>query len=158
MSFELARLLAGKIHRAATRARGSELKFQGEVDGYLREYLKAFGIDYDPEVNKHLQISDYSSAGRPDSLFGRIVLDYKAPGILKTAAGLRKAKTQVVDDYLNPACGGTACLILRTLRNGRAFYSMAAALLLSLSTASTNGVGRRYARSASTLSRHLGIF
>ena len=61
MSFELPRLLAQKIQRAATRARGSELKLQGEVDGYLREYLKAFGIDYDPEVNKHLQISDYST-------------------------------------------------------------------------------------------------
>jgi N-6 DNA Methylase len=104
MSFQLPRLLAEKINRAATRARGSELELQGEVDGYLREYLKAFGIDYDPEVNKHLQISDYSATGRPDSLFGHIVLDYKAPGVLKTAAGLRKAKNQVVEDYLNPAC------------------------------------------------------
>ncbi len=104
MSFQLARLLAQKIQRAATRARGSELKLQGEVDGYLREYLKAFRIDYDPEVNKHLQISDYSATGRPDSLFGHVILDYKAPGILRTPAGLRKAKEQVVDDYLNSAC------------------------------------------------------
>jgi hypothetical protein len=104
MSFQLARLLAQKIHRAATRARGSELKLQGEVDGYLREYLKAFRIDYDPEVNRHLQISDYSATGRPDSLFGHVILDYKAPGVLKTAAGLRKAREQVAEDYLNPAC------------------------------------------------------
>src|SRR5262249_8329511 len=72
MSFQLSRLLARKIQRAATRARGSELKLQGEVDGYLREYLKAFGIDYDPEVNKQLRISDYSVTGRPDSLFGHV--------------------------------------------------------------------------------------
>jgi hypothetical protein len=79
MSFQLARAFAEKIQRAATRARGSELKLQGEVDGYLREYLKPFGIDYDPEVNKHLQISDYSTRGRPDSLFGHVILNYKAP-------------------------------------------------------------------------------
>ena len=42
--------------------------------------------------------------GRPDSLFGHVILDYKAPGVLKTTAGLRKAKEQVVEDYLNPAC------------------------------------------------------
>ena len=105
MSFQLPQLLAEKIQRAATRARGSELKLQGEVDG-LREYLKAFGINYDPEVNKRLQISDYSASGRPDSLFGHVILDYKAPGILKTTAGLRKAKQQVVEDYLNPGAVG----------------------------------------------------
>jgi hypothetical protein len=129
MSFQLPRRLAQKIERAGTRARGSELKLQGEVDGYLREYLKAFGIDYDPEVNKHLQISDYSTRGRPDSLFGHVILDYKAPDVLKTTAGLRKAKEQVVDDYLNPACSrsGTFDLFkeeLERLENGDVFRDL----------------------------------
>ena len=79
------------------------MKLQGEVDAHLRSTLASFGIDYDPVVNKSLSRS-YASSGRPDSLFGHLVLDYKSPGTLESASGLASAKRQVVDDYLKPIC------------------------------------------------------
>ena len=94
-------ILTRRIKEAASRAGRSEAKLQGEVDYYLREALNNFGIDYDPKVNESL-FRSYSVSGRPDSLFGYIVLDYKAPGVLASSSGLKKAKKQVVDDYLKP--------------------------------------------------------
>lgn len=94
-------LLATRIRESARRSKGSELKLQGEVDGYLRETLRGFGIDYDPHVNKSLRRS-YATSGKPDSLFGHVVMDYKAPGVLRSASGLTEAKKQVVDGYLKP--------------------------------------------------------
>lgn len=101
---DTAQELALNIRRASDRARGSELKLQGEVDGLLRAALNAFGVDYDPEVNKRLRVSMYTSKGRPDSLFGHVVLDYKSPGLLAKLVPLRKAKSQVAKDYLRPVC------------------------------------------------------
>ncbi len=118
--------LVRRIRESEKRARGSELKLQGECDGHLRSALKTFDIEYDPEVNKSLGRS-FASSGRPDSLFGRVVLDYKAPGVLRTGSGLTKAKKQVVDDYLTPisTIGGTfdrdeAGKLVGVLLDGRA--------------------------------------
>lgn len=95
--------VAQRISEAAERARGSELKLQGEVDALLREALRHYGIDYDPEVNQSLARS-HAVTGRPDSLFGHVVLDYKSPGVLSSASAVATAKKQVADDYLTPIC------------------------------------------------------
>ena len=96
---ELARLIRG----SADRSGSSEAQLQGEVDAHLRLTLKHYGIDYNPEVNRGLRRS-YSTGGRPDSWFGHVVLDYKAPGLLATAGGFARARRQVADDYLVPIC------------------------------------------------------
>lgn len=88
--------LALLIHESARRSGGSELKLQGEIDGQLRESLKYFDIDYNPIVNKSLSRFD---SGRPDSLFGHVVLDYKAPGVLRKASLLVAAKRRTVNEY-----------------------------------------------------------
>jgi len=95
--------LAESINDTARRAGGSELKLQGEVDGCLRVVLAQFGIDYDPIVNQSLHRS-YAASGRPDSLFGHVVLDYKAPGKLRIPGALAEAKRQIIEGYLNPIC------------------------------------------------------
>lgn len=96
---ELARL----IHKSADRSGNSEAQLQGEVDGHLRSTLHRFGIDYNPQVNLGLRRS-YATGGRPDSLFGHVVLDYKAPGVLANAGGFADARRQVAEDYLLPIC------------------------------------------------------
>lgn len=95
--------LADQIRESAQRANGSEAQLQGEVDAHLRATLAGFGIDYNPAVNQSLRRS-YAASGRPDSLFGHIVLDYKGPGKLSRPADLLQGKRQVVDDYLKPIC------------------------------------------------------
>ena len=95
--------LAHLIMESAERSGSSEAQLQGEVDAHLRATLNRFGIDYNPEVNLGLRRS-YAAGGRPDSLFGHVVLDYKAPGVLATAGGFADARRQVVDDYLVPIC------------------------------------------------------
>lgn len=95
--------LAQQILESARRAGQSELKLQGEVDALLRGVLGRYGIDYNPRVNLGLHRS-YSTSGRPDSLFGHVVLDYKAPGVLSRPGEVTEAKRQVVEDYLRPIC------------------------------------------------------
>lgn len=96
---ELVRL----IQESADRAGDSELQLQGETDAHLRATLNRFGINYNPQVNLGLGRS-YATSGRPDSLFGHVVLDYKAPGVLATPGGFAAAKRQVTADYLVPIC------------------------------------------------------
>jgi hypothetical protein len=88
-----------------TRKVSSEAGLQGELDHVLRELLGPFGIDYRPLVNTSLARAglSQSSTDRPDSLFGHIVLDYKAPGTL--SADPSGAKGQVAG-YLNEVTGG----------------------------------------------------
>ena len=95
--------LARLIQESADRAGKSEAQLQGEVDTHLRTTLSRFGIDYNPQVNLGLRRS-YATGGRPDSLFGHVVLDYKAPGVLATAGGFANARRQVTADYLVPIC------------------------------------------------------
>jgi len=95
--------LAERIRESAQRAGRSEAQLQGEVDALLRATLAEFDIDYNPAVNQSLGRS-YAASGRPDSLFGHIVLDYKAPGKLRRPADLLEGKRQVGDDYLAPIC------------------------------------------------------
>ncbi len=95
--------LARMIRQSADRAGDSEAQLQGEVDAHLRSTLNGFGINYDPQVNLGLRQS-YATGGRPDSLFGHVVLDYKAPGVLATPRGFTSAKRQVTEDYLVPIC------------------------------------------------------
>ncbi|MBM4033160.1 MAG: hypothetical protein FJ291_15445 [Planctomycetes bacterium] len=94
---------AARITDAARRAGGSELKLQGEVDGLLRETLARFDIAYDPIVDQSLSRS-CASSGRPDSLFGHVVLDYKAPGALQQGWRVHNAKSKIVTGYLRPLC------------------------------------------------------
>lgn len=68
----------------------SETALQVRLEALLAELLSAYGISYKPSVNetlKSLGLSQVDST-RPDSLFGHVVLDYKAPRLLSSAKEL----------------------------------------------------------------------
>lgn len=95
-----------RIDNAARTAR-SESKLEGEFNQILKECLAEFGIEFDPHVNETLKSMGLSQvdADRPDGVFGHIVYDYKAPGVLSSAKDLRRAKRQI-ERYLDRICGG----------------------------------------------------
>ena len=95
-----------RIARLTQKAK-SESKLEGEFNQILKECLNDFGITFDPHVNETLKSMGLSQidADRPDGVFGHIVYDYKAPGVLSSAKDLQDAKDQV-ERYLNRITGG----------------------------------------------------
>jgi len=90
-----------RITDIASRAK-SESKLEGEFNQILKECLREFGISFDPHVNETLKSMGLTQvdADRPDGVFGHIVYDYKAPGVLSSAKDLLDAKKQL-ERYLN---------------------------------------------------------
>lgn len=97
-----------RLQQVASRAR-SEAKLEGECNQIIKECLADFGIDFDPHVNETLKSMGLSqvNADRPDGVFGHIVYDYKAPGLLSNAKELQKAKGKM-EEYLDGITGGHA--------------------------------------------------
>ncbi len=71
--------ISTKIASAAKRA-GSETDLQTDVEHVLRNFFEKLGIEYEPHHNITI------IRGRPDTLYGRAVIEYKMPGILKSEA------------------------------------------------------------------------
>ncbi len=89
-----------------TREARSEGGLQIGLEALLNELLGKFNIAYKPSVNetlKSLGLSQVDST-RPDSLFGHVVLDYKAPRLLSSPGELQKAKQQI-ESYLDSVTG-----------------------------------------------------
>jgi len=95
-----------RIRKVALTAH-SESKLEGEVNQILKDCLAEFNIEFDPFVNESLSTLGLSQvdSGRPDGVFGHIVYDYKAPGLLSTHSQLISAKSQL-ENYLNTATQG----------------------------------------------------
>lgn len=95
-----------RIAEVARKAK-SESKLEGDFNQILKECLHEFGIPFDPHVNETLKSMGLSQidADRPDGVFGHIVYDYKAPGVLSSAKDLQEAKDQV-ERYLDRITGG----------------------------------------------------
>ncbi len=93
--------IASDVRRIAETS-GSEAKLQIELEAKLKELLASNGIEYSPAVDESLKKLGFSrvSSGRPDSMFGHVVLDYKEPGLLGNNTELEKSKTQI-ERYLN---------------------------------------------------------
>ena len=91
---------------AITRQARSETGLQIKLETLLRDLLARFDIAYEPSVNETLKSQGLSQVDstRPDSLFGHVVLDYKAPDLLSAATEFAKAKQQI-EDYLNSVTG-----------------------------------------------------
>ena len=85
----------------------TESKLEGEFNQILKECLADFNVNFDPHVNETLKSMGLSqvSAGRPDGVFGHIVYDYKAPGVLSSVRDRQEAKQQV-EKYLDGITGG----------------------------------------------------
>lgn len=85
----------------------SESKLEGEFNQILKECLLEFGVSFDPYVNETLTSMGLSQidADRPDGVFGHIVYDYKAPGVLSSSRDIQKSKGQL-ERYLNKITGG----------------------------------------------------
>jgi hypothetical protein len=95
-----------RIKDIAVTAR-SESTLEGEFNQILKECLAEFGVDFDPHENETLKSMGLSQidADRPDGVFGHIVYDYKAPGVLSSIKELQRAKLQI-ERYLNRITGG----------------------------------------------------
>lgn len=95
-----------RIEQIARKAK-SESKLEGEFNQILKECLHEFGISFDPRVNETLKSMGLSQidADRPDGVFGHIVYDYKAPGVLSSVRDLQEAKNQI-ERYLDRITGG----------------------------------------------------
>ncbi|HEX3948227.1 MAG TPA: N-6 DNA methylase [Steroidobacteraceae bacterium] len=91
----------GKIE-AITRQARSETSLQIKLEVLLSELLASYDISYEPSVNETLKAQGFSQVDstRPDSLFGHVVLDYKAPHLLSSVKEFQKAKQQI-EGYLN---------------------------------------------------------
>jgi hypothetical protein len=85
-----------------TRKSGTETSLQIKLELVLTQLLALYGVAYEPFVNETLKAQGLSQVDstRPDSLFGHVVLDYKAPSLLSTAKQFQKAKLQI-EAYLN---------------------------------------------------------
>ena len=79
-------LLAEQIQAAAAWAK-SEMDLQLEVAGSLKEFAKRAQIKLDGHHNVTI------ATGRPDSVYGSVIVEYKAPGTLSSTkdAGPNKA-------------------------------------------------------------------
>lgn len=91
-----------------TRKSKSEASLQIKLEAVLSEMLSLYGIEYQPSVNEALSSLGFKfkqvDSTKPDSLFGHVVLDYKAPNLLKKSKELLKAKKQIVG-YLDKVTG-----------------------------------------------------
>jgi hypothetical protein len=76
--------LSAKIVSASKRA-GSETDLQTDVEHVLRNFFEKLGIEYEPHHNITI------IRGRPDTLYGRVVIEYKMPGVLKSEAKRKAA-------------------------------------------------------------------
>jgi len=65
-------------------ASSSEAKLQIDLEAILKALLADYDIAYIPAVNESLKKLGLSqvNSGRPDSVFGHVVLDYKEAGLL----------------------------------------------------------------------------
>jgi len=85
-------VLAEQIQHAAAWAK-SEMDLQVEVAGALKEFARRAQINLD---SGHHNIT--IATGRPDSVYGGVIVEYKEPGVLspnKDAAGNRKVIEQL---------------------------------------------------------------
>lgn len=96
-----------RIRTITQSAENSETKLQIGLEQILNEMLAEYQIPYDPTVDESLKAQGLSqvSSGRPDSLFGHVVLDYKAPGTLAVASQIPKVKEQI-EGYLDDITSG----------------------------------------------------
>jgi len=94
-----------QINDATRRAR-SEASLQIKLEQLLSELLAQFEIPYQPSVNETLKAQglSHTDSTRPDSLFGHVVLDYKAPRLLDAPREFLKAKQQM-EGYLGNVAG-----------------------------------------------------
>lgn len=91
----------------ALRAARNETSLQIKLEPILTDLLRDFGISYSPSIDERLKglgLSQVDST-HPESLFGHVVLDYKAPNLLSSPAELSKAQEQF-EDYLASVSGG----------------------------------------------------
>jgi len=80
-----------KIIESANSA-GSETELQVDVTHILKVFFDKYGIEYKPHQNRTV------IKGRPDSLYGRAVIEYKVPKTLKSKA---KSKDAVIETQKN---------------------------------------------------------
>lgn len=80
--------LAGQIRDAAKQSFNEE-QLRIKVEHLLRDYLSGIGIHYDS-----LQEHTVGERSRLDSLYGKVDLEYKRPGLLSNPAEYEKAVTK----------------------------------------------------------------
>jgi hypothetical protein len=69
----------------------TEHDIQTEVEHILRDFLRPLGIDYTP----HHNVTELN--GRPDTLYGRVIIEYKISGVLASRSKRKKAIKQAQD-------------------------------------------------------------
>lgn len=85
-----------RIRKAATRAK-SETELQLEIEHILRNFFEKVGIKYEPHHNVTVV------RGRPDTLYGRAVIEYKIPGTLRSKSKVESALSEVQNNILEAA-------------------------------------------------------
>src|SRR5205085_2932755 len=84
-------VVAEQIQHAAAWA-GSEMDLQVEVAGALKEFARKADV----KIEGHHNIT--IATGRPDSVYGSVIVEYKEPGVLsanRDASGNRKVIEQL---------------------------------------------------------------
>jgi len=86
----LVREATRSLIRAADRSK-SEEDLHIETEHILRNFFSSTGHDYDPHHNVTV------IRGRPDTLYGRVLIQYKKPKTLASRAKSKKATEEVQD-------------------------------------------------------------
>lgn len=102
-----------RIRNTANKHRGhSETALAADLNGLLRELLAHVGIKYEPAIDESLRklgfsTSSRSSASRPDSLFGHVILDFKPVGWLSVERQLNGTEgKRKIEKYLDTVTSG----------------------------------------------------
>jgi len=83
-----------KIRKAASHA-DSEATLQTDVEHILRSFFEKIGVEYEPQHNATV------IRGRPDTLYGHVLIEYKIPGALgsprKIDAALEEVQKNIIE-------------------------------------------------------------
>jgi len=85
--------IAKKILDAAKKAR-SETEIQFEIERLIKNYFESHNIEYDPKQNVTVL------KGRPDTLYGKVIIEYKIPGSLEKPSKLDYAMNETHDNIV----------------------------------------------------------
>jgi hypothetical protein len=107
---------AAEIRELATLT-ATEATIEGAFERVLYAHLREIGLLFHPEKEVEVDIRRHVTRGRMDSRLGALIIEYKRPSLLKSAAETEKALRQL-KDYLIALSTSSSSPFVGVLTNG----------------------------------------